>query len=104
MDIFKDAEVVKVADPCGSWCDVLLSNGKTFRGQLNESLLKLARMGLVDVNLEALEKLEAAKTVIKKAEQAYKDLVLDLGGELCESGSDEDYDSWYKIPGVPGSW
>ena len=105
ISIFKDANIVKVINPVKSWSKILLSNGKSFDGQPQSSLLELARMGLVDdVNIQALEKLVEAKAVIRQSEEDYKELVLSLGGEFQSCGSYEDFESWYSIPGVPGCW
>lgn len=104
MSIFQNAHVVKVIDPAESWSTIVLSNGQSFDGQPHCSLLELAEMGLVDVDIAKLRSLLAAKEAIAKAEEDYLLLVKSLGGEPKEQGNYEDYRSWYEVPDVPGEW
>jgi hypothetical protein len=107
-----DAEIDKISQWKNlAWQKISLVDGTVLTGQAyvqgsENSLLDLAKAGLTDVNVGILEAAIAASQKLRQAEKEYRDSILGLGAVSQESGSYEDYDSWYSLDhlNVPGKW
>lgn len=98
-------EVVEISNWGESHPCVTLSNGTTFEGHPQGlSLAEAVRLGVVDADLEKVEKIEMASAAIRRALKDYHSVIKELGGVACSDGNYEDYREWYEIPDLPGTW